>query len=656
MIIKKEKDFNKIKLKESEKGITLIALVITIIVLLILAVVSIAMLTGENGILSKASNAKKKHLIAQYEEELNLCITEMQTDELGTLTMQKLIENLPQYIQTEQPGEQYEWKTDQTAEEPTGIYKGYEFYVDKNKKAHITGKATGIMISCSVEPSGYTNQNVTATIKITCNEGIQSIKQTKPTEEEAITASGTEYTIVKEDIESNTTFEYEVIDLKGNKYTKVAQVTTIDKFPPKTVEIEVNNIDTGIEINVTAEDEEANNENAKSGIKKYEYYINGTLKETAEEKQYIDKDVEEGNKYQIYVKAYDAAENIKTSETKEIERKNPLPKFEKIASDPDSYRASIALDVNGNIWTWGNNTYGQLGSGDTTSTSVKRPIKITNNTKFKEISMGYCHALALDNEGNIWSWGQNTAGQLGNGEISDDKVLIPTRIDSNVKFKQINAGENCSVALDENGDIWTWGSMQDGALGNGKSSNEKVLMPTKITTSKKFEKIGIKDKTGWAFDKDGEMWLWGANAFGQIGNNNNNAIKVPTKISYETKIKERKISSFFSIAIDEEGDIWTCGDNAYGELGLGYALNKQTVLTFTKVTATSKFEKIAISSYSAFAIDNEGNIWSWGKNSSGELGNGDLRGEKVTKPTQVTNGKVFKEISAGRSKRRYSFG
>ena len=69
-----------------------------------------------------------------------------------------------------------------------------------------------------------------------------------------------------------------------------------------------------------------------------------------------------------------------------------------------------------------------------------------------------------------------------------------------------------------------------------------------------------------------------------------------------------------------------------------------------------KFEKIAISSYSAFAIDNEGNIWSWGKNSSGELGNGDLRGEKVTKPTQVTNGKVFNEISAGRSKRRYSFG
>ena len=74
--------------------------ILNIIVLLILAAVSIAMLTGKNGILSKASNAKEKHLIAQYEEELNMCILEMQTDELGTLTMEKIIKKLPQYIRS----------------------------------------------------------------------------------------------------------------------------------------------------------------------------------------------------------------------------------------------------------------------------------------------------------------------------------------------------------------------------------------------------------------------------------------------------------------------------------------------------------------------------------------------------------------------------
>ena len=295
------------KVVKKQNGITLIALVITIIVLLILAAVSIAMLTGENGILSKASNAKEKHLIAQYEEELNLCIMEMQTDELGTLTMPKLIEKLPQYIQASQPGEQCEWDEKQIAEEPTGTYKGYEFKVDKNKKAQITGKATGIMISCSVEPSGYTNQNVTATIKITCNEGIQSIKQTKPTEETTITASGTEYTIVKESIESNTTFEYEVTDTKENTETKIAQITNIDKDAPTSCTITANvNDDGAIEVTATAVD-------AGSGIGKYECYVKGEKKGESTDGTFKIENLSSGT-YSVYVIAYDKAGNSKKSD------------------------------------------------------------------------------------------------------------------------------------------------------------------------------------------------------------------------------------------------------------------------------------------------------------------------------------------------------
>ena len=305
------------KNRKSNNGITLIALVITIIVLLILAAVSIAMLTGENGILSKASTAKEKHLIAQYEEELNLCIMEMQTDELGTLTMPKLIEKLPQYIQTSQPGEQCEWNTDQTSEEPTGTYKGYEFKVDKNKKAQITGKATGIMISCSVDPREYTNQNVKATIKITCNEGIQSIKQTKPTEEETITASGTEKTIVKENIEENTTFEYEVIDSKGNKDTKIAQVTNIDKDAPTSCTITANVNDDGvIEVTATAEDAESREDgtSVKSGIGKYEYYVIDSNDNTTKSDTNKIENLASGT-YSVYVIAYDKAGNSKQSDT-----------------------------------------------------------------------------------------------------------------------------------------------------------------------------------------------------------------------------------------------------------------------------------------------------------------------------------------------------
>ena len=96
MIMKKEKDFNKIKLKEREKGITLIALVITIIVLLILASVSIAMLTGENGILSKASTAKEKTLEAEYEEKIKLAILGAR-DNNGNFSKELLNDELKKY-------------------------------------------------------------------------------------------------------------------------------------------------------------------------------------------------------------------------------------------------------------------------------------------------------------------------------------------------------------------------------------------------------------------------------------------------------------------------------------------------------------------------------------------------------------------------------
>ena len=375
------------KLKENEKGITLIALVITIIVLLILAAVSIAMLTGENGILSKASTAKEKHLIAQYEEELNLCIMEMQTDELGTLTMPKLIEKLPQYIQASQPGEQCEWDKEQIAEEPTGTYKGYEFKVDKNKKAQITGKATGIMISCSVEPSEYTNKNVKATIKIICNEGIQSIKQIEP-KEEPIPASGTEKTIVKENIGENTTFKYEVTDLNGNTETKTAQVTNIDKDDPTSCTITAEVKDGAIEVTAIAED-------AGSGIEKYEYYLTDSNNKTT---QYNTNKIENlaSGTYSVYVIAYDKAGNSKQSEpvsNLKISRTYTNITAQMVAEHPETYyglKVTNYESKNGqNDWKifYSDGTHIFLITGDYVDLSVAN--RLNSNTGMTKIGDKY---------------------------------------------------------------------------------------------------------------------------------------------------------------------------------------------------------------------------------------------------------------------------
>ena len=509
------------KNRKSNNGITLIALVITIIVLLILAAVSIAMLTGENGILKKASAAKEKHLIAQYEEELNLCIMEMQTDELGTLTMSKLIENLPQYIQTEQPGEQYEWKTDQTAEDPTGIYKGYEFYVDKNKKAHITGKATGIMISCSVDPSEYTNQNVTATITITCNEGIQTIKQIEP-KEEPIPASGTEKTIVKENIGENTTFKYEVTDLNGNTETKTAQVTNIDKDAPTSCTITANvNDDGAIEVTATAED-------AESGIGRYECYANETKKGESTDGTFIIDDLETGT-YSIYVIAYDKAENSKKSNICENIKFEKMITAKVVAKNPQKYygkRVANYTSINGqNDWKifYSDGEHIFLITGDYVYVANNTKLD-TNNTK-----MILQYSTNYGAYGYLTEWDKSNVPSLQiNKKIVDGKEI---NIDNEVKQRFKATG----VTLDEKYDsskcastllnTSNWESYKDSngmaeyAIGGSTiemwTESWNNIYPNDYIYCKKANDIGYN--TSDSADKEGSI---GVELKGKSGSNN----------------------------------------------------------------------------------------------------------------------------------------
>ena len=323
-ILKENVDINK-KVRE-QKAITLIALVITIIVLLILAGVTIAMLTGKNGILSKAGKAKEESIKAQYEEELNLILLEMQTEKLGSLTMENIIKELPTYIQKKEIND-YEWDTTQEAEEPIGVYKSYNFYIDKNKKAHIGEMATGMKIICEVDPKGWTNQQVTAKITIKSNNGLKSIM---PTGETAIDLNGEkEHTITKTGIDKNTTYTYEITDTQGNKETKTISITNIDKLPPKDFTITAVIEDGKVKIGgIETTDADATSESANSGIQKYEYIVTNSsnvevLKEELTEEEITQKKVEKemttSGEYKVKVIAYDNAGNPKTSNEVQVQ-------------------------------------------------------------------------------------------------------------------------------------------------------------------------------------------------------------------------------------------------------------------------------------------------------------------------------------------------
>ena len=122
---------------------------------------------------------------------------------------------------------------------------------------------------------------------------------------------------------------------------------------------------------------------------------------------------------------------------------------------------SLAIDTAGNLWAWGRNNYGQLGDGSTTDRYS--PVQIKSDTTFKSVAAGTYHSLAIDTAGNLWAWGYNGYGQLGDGSTTNR--TSPVQIKSGTMFKSVSAGKFHSLAIDTAGNLWAWGENYYGQLG-----------------------------------------------------------------------------------------------------------------------------------------------------------------------------------------------
>ena len=314
------------------------------------------MVVGENGIFGKASTAKNKTEIAQYEEELRMCVLEMQTDsaEKGkNLTLKDIQENFQTEVARIQNTTEIsiDPNDEETITKVTGIYKGYNFEINDKLQAKILEQATGTTIALEIKSeipkSGYTNKAEDILVTIKNPNGIKKITK-KDGNVVELQNNQKSYSIDYPGIDTNRTYTYTVEDSNGNTETKTISVNNIDKLAPKDFEITVENTDKGLKINAKAEDAEATDTDACSGIDRYEYYVKGSTEE-----KYTKYDTNEINKesgiWNIYVIAYDKAGNSKTSKILENEKAYIAPNKTKIqledGTEADAYAINNAIDL-----------------------------------------------------------------------------------------------------------------------------------------------------------------------------------------------------------------------------------------------------------------------------------------------------------------------
>ena len=135
----------------------------------------------------------------------------------------------------------------------------------------------------------------------------------------------------------------------------------------------------------------------------------------------------------------------------------------------------LALKTNGGLWAWGGNTDGQLGNGDPIGNSQFRPIRVGADNDWSTIDTGDDHALALKTDGSLWSWGDNSAGQVGDGTLEDKRV--PVRVGTTEVWRRVSGGELHTLAVRSDGTLWGWGSNQNGQVADPTDFNPTPVGP-----------------------------------------------------------------------------------------------------------------------------------------------------------------------------------
>ncbi|THF81724.1 RCC1 domain-containing protein [Cohnella fermenti] len=300
---------------------------------------------------------------------------------------------------------------------------------------------------------------------------------------------------------------------------------------------------------------------------------------------------------------------------------------------------SLAISSDGSLWAWGDNSYGIVNDGTTTSNPIPHRTSITD--AIEASSSGY-HVLAVRSDGTLWSWGANVSGQLGDGTTTNRES--PAQVAGLSGIREAEAGSNYSVALKDDGTVWAWGINGYNQLGDGTQTTR--LSPVQVSGLTDVEAISSGYAHSVALKSDGTVWAWGFNQYGQLGNGTAGGNgSVPVQVPGLADVEAISAGEYFNLALRNDGTVWAWGWNNSGQIGVGSA--DATVNSPTQVTALAGIRIVAIAGGTAhsLAVAEDGSVWAWGSNSKGQLGDGTTTNRST--PVQVEGLSGVTEAAAG---------
>ncbi len=353
--------------------------------------------------------------------------------------------------------------------------------------------------------------------------------------------------------------------------------------------------------------------------------------------------------------------------------------LENIAFIDAGWKHSLAVDNGSYVWAWGKNDYGQIGDGSTARRTT--PVKVVGGQMGTDRLEGIVkvaagrsgqYSLACDKSQSryVWAWGRNDKGQLGNnkhgdgeketepncvlkGQMSGPETYLENIID-------IDAGISHSIALDntEDRNVWCWGYNSSGQLGNGSEVDDDEPVQVEDGNQTPLESDYLEDivdvavscglsggiglyGSSYAVEGNGNgyVWAWGSDRYGKLGDDGTTNQDKNKPVQVKGEGGSGNLNNIIAISAGDNhvlaledmghgGKVFAWGDNYYGQLGNGESGFGDSNSTPVRVKIDSTTDLTDIVYIDAgfehsTAIDKDGNIWVWGRNQKGQLGLGE---------------------------------
>ena len=243
------------------------------------------------------------------------------------------------------------------------------------------------------------------------------------------------------------------------------------------------------------------------------------------------------------------------------------------------------------------------------------PNIVSSLKEIKYVGCGFNHMICLDYNGDIFSFGCNSSGELGIPNLSTF-IYIPQKVDI-PPVKQISCGERFTFCLSEDNELFSFGNNEFGQLGMGNYS--VYTAPQKLESLKDIDFVECGGSHIICKSKKNEIFAWGYNGEGQLGTGNTNNQNSPVCCSnWPSNVVDVKCGDYHTIVLTSNQEVYSCGNNEYNQLGRKYdVIYSKSV---KQINPLSEIIRIGCGASHSMCIDIHNNFFVFGSNEYGQLG------------------------------------